>query len=182
MTKRHNHYEAAFEAYLRARRVAYVAVDEARRSCHGAESLKNLDFIVSPRSPQPQQTRWLVDVKGRHFPSGRSRQYWRNWTTADELRSLGRWESLLGEQFSATLVFAYLIRGDLAPLPAAQLFSFRGHWYGFLAVKLEHYLSNAKQISPKWDTWSIPPTQFRALAVPMDHLLLPTSPALASPA
>ena len=29
---RDNHYEAAFEAYLRARRLPYIAVDEARRS------------------------------------------------------------------------------------------------------------------------------------------------------
>ena len=32
MAKRDNHYEAAFEAYLRARQVPYVAVDETKRS------------------------------------------------------------------------------------------------------------------------------------------------------
>ena len=31
MTKRHIHYEAAFEDFIRSRRVPYVAVDEARR-------------------------------------------------------------------------------------------------------------------------------------------------------
>ena len=31
MAKRDNHYEAAFEAYLRDRRLGYVAVDESRR-------------------------------------------------------------------------------------------------------------------------------------------------------
>jgi hypothetical protein len=179
MTKRHNHYEAAFESFLRIRRVPYVAVDEARRSWHGEESLKNLDFIVSPgRANAPATQRWLIDIKGRHFPSGDRKQYWRNWTTADELRSLGRWETLLGEQFTAALVFAYLIRGDMAPLPLAQLFPFRGQWYGFLAVKLEHYLSWAKQISPKWDTWSIPPAQFRSLAIPIDTLLQSPTPNL----
>ncbi len=32
MANRNNHYEAAFEEFLRSRTVPYVAVDEARRS------------------------------------------------------------------------------------------------------------------------------------------------------
>jgi glutamyl-tRNA synthetase len=32
---------------------------------------------------------WLVDVKGRRFPSGdEQKQYWKNWSTRDDLRSL----------------------------------------------------------------------------------------------
>ena len=44
MAQRHNHYELAFEAYLRHERVAYVAVDEQRRSLIAGGSLKNLDY------------------------------------------------------------------------------------------------------------------------------------------
>ena len=45
MANRDNHYEAAFEEYLRSRGVPYVAVDEAKRSVlsNGA-SIKSLDF------------------------------------------------------------------------------------------------------------------------------------------
>ena len=32
MSKRSNHYEAAFEAYLRELRAPYIAIDESRRS------------------------------------------------------------------------------------------------------------------------------------------------------
>ena len=74
MANRDNHYEAAFEGYLRGRGVPYVAVDEAKRSVlsNGA-SIKSLDFIVS----SPGNTTWLVDVKGRRFPSGdEQKQYW----------------------------------------------------------------------------------------------------------
>ena len=67
---RDNHYEAAFEEYLRARQVPYVAVDEARRTLAGDASLKSLDFIVSSSSGRS----WLVDVKGRRFPSGEQKQ------------------------------------------------------------------------------------------------------------
>ncbi len=67
MANRDNHYEAAFEEYLRNRGVPYVAVDESKRSLLGnGASIKSLDFIVSA----PGETTWLVDVKGRRFPSG----------------------------------------------------------------------------------------------------------------
>ena len=79
MAKRDNHYEAAFEAWLRWLRVPYVAVDESHRAAaptpRGDErSLKSLDFIVSP-ADWPGS--WLVDVKGRQFPTAGC-QYWRN--------------------------------------------------------------------------------------------------------
>lgn len=66
MANRDNHYEAAFEEYLRGRGVPYVAVDEARRSLMSdGASIKSLDFIVTGGP-----LTWLVDVKGRRFPSG----------------------------------------------------------------------------------------------------------------
>ena len=76
---RDNHYEAAFEAFLRGRRLPYIAVDEARRSLVADGSLKSLDFIVSV----PGQLSWLVDVKGRRFPSGdEHHQYWKSSETS----------------------------------------------------------------------------------------------------
>jgi hypothetical protein len=181
MTKRDNHYEAAFEAYLRARTIPYVAVDETRRSLTISansdladptqQTLKSLDFIVSPLSLSGQRLgSWLVDVKGRRFPTGSSKQYWKNWSTADELRSLAHWESLFAGQFQSLLVFAYNVVGDQAPLPAEQLFEFRGGLYGFLGIRLDHYAGWSKVLSPKWQTVTIPAKQFRALARPCDEL------------
>jgi hypothetical protein len=169
MANRDNHYEAAFEEYLRSRGVAYVAVDEARRSvlADGA-SLKSLDFIVSA----PGATAWLVDVKGRRFPSGDDqKQYWKNWSTRDDLVSLARWESLFGENFRGLFVFAYDILGDRAPLPAEQLFEYRGRLYGFVAVPLSEYADFAHQISPRWDTVAMAAADFRRLARPLEGLL-----------
>ncbi|MEM9657888.1 MAG: HYExAFE family protein, partial [Planctomycetota bacterium] len=89
MANRYNHYEAAFEAYLRRRRVAYVAVNEQRRSRLEGGTLKSVDFLVSPAGG----VTLLVDVKGRRFPSGsRRREYWKNWSTWDDLRSMARWQ------------------------------------------------------------------------------------------
>ncbi len=175
MAKRGNHYEAAFEAWLRWQRIPYVAVDETYRSLvgdppqcgsrTGSRSLKSVDFIVSP---QAAAGRWLVDVKGRRFPTGSS--YWKNWSTADELTSLATWETLFGPRFAGLLVFAYNVVGDRAPLAADELFVFRGSLYGFVAIRLEHYTSWSLPLSPRWGTVSVPVAKFRSLARPAAEL------------
>jgi hypothetical protein len=169
MANRDNHYEAAFEEFLRKCGVPYVAVDEAkRRLLSDGGSIKSLDFIVSA----PGQGSWLVDVKGRRFPSGEvQRQYWKNWSTRDDLRSLAQWEMLFGAGFRGLFVFAYDVLGDRAPLPAEQLFEFRGSLYGFIAVPLVDYAGHARPISPRWDTWAMPAADFRRFARPLAELL-----------
>jgi hypothetical protein len=169
MANRDNHYEAAFEEYLRGHGVPYVAVDEARRSLlSSGASIKSLDFIVSA----PGQIAWLVDVKGRRFPSGdEQKQYWKNWSTADDLRSLAQWEKLFGPTFRGLFVFAYDVLGERAPLPTEELFGHRGKLYGFVAVPLSAYLGHARMISPRWDTLAMPTAEFRRHARPLDELL-----------
>lgn len=169
MANRDNHYEAAFEAYLRSRGIPYVAVDEAKRSVfsNGA-SIKSLDFIVA----SPGQKTWLVDIKGRRFPSGdEQKQYWKNWSTRDDIDSLAQWEQLFGPTFRGLFVFAYDVLGDRAPLPAEEMFEFRESLYGFVAVPLQDYAEYARPISPRWDTLAMPAADFRRLAIPMAELL-----------
>ena len=165
MAKRDNHYETEFEEYLRGRRLPYVAVDEARRSLVADGSLKSLDFIVSP----PGQTSWLVDVKGRRFPSGdEHHQYWKNWSTRDDLRSLAAWQTHFGSGFYPLLVFAYHIVGQRSPLPREEIFEFRGGHYGFLGVRLADYVPHARPLSESWDTVTMPTGLFRRVARPID--------------
>jgi len=168
MANRDNHYEAAFEAYLRQRGIPYVAVDEARRSILAdGESLKSLDFIVSSSGA----IAWLVDVKGRRFPSGdaETRHWWKNWSTRDDLQSLARWEALFGETFCGLFVFAYNVVGDRAPLPAELLFEHRGGLYGFVGVRRAEYAARCHPISPRWDTVAMPTEEFRRLARPLEE-------------
>jgi hypothetical protein len=162
---RDNHYEAAFEAYLRARRLPYIAVDEARRSLVADGSLKSLDFIVSPAG----QKSWLVDVKGRRFPSGdEHHQYWKNWSTREDLRSLAIWQQHFGSDFCPMLVFAYHLVAGRSPLPREQLFEFRGAHYGFLGVRLADYVPHARPLSESWDTVAMPTGLFRRAARPIE--------------
>jgi len=169
MANRDNHYEAAFEEFLRTQAVPYVAVDEAKRSLMSdGASIKSLDFIVS----SPGKTTWLVDVKGRRFPSGDvQKQYWKNWSTRDDLQSLAQWEDLFGPDFRGLFVFAYDVLGDRAPLPFEELFACRGSLYGFVAVSLLDYAAHARPISPRWDTWAMSASEFRRFAHPLAELL-----------
>ncbi|MGL4512928.1 MAG: HYExAFE family protein [Lacipirellulaceae bacterium] len=185
MAKRHNHYEAALEDYLRAERLPYVAVDERRRALDDDGSLKSVDFVVSgpviglatsdpspwsleSDAPPAHATRWLIDVKGRRFPSGEAHpQYWRNWTTGDELDSLVRWSRRFGAGFDALLVFAYHLVGERSPVPAEQVHYFRDEPYAFVAVRLGDYRRVVRPLSPKWGTVSAPVAEFRRIARPL---------------
>ena len=173
MAKRSNHYEAAFEEYLRARQIPYIAVDEAKRARLGGATLKSLDFIVSP-AVGPS---WLVDVKGRQFPSGnRQKQYWRNWSTRDDLRGLTGWQQLLGRNFQGLFVFAYQIVQDRSPVAQEHLFAFRDRWYGFVGITLSDYGRMARPLSAAWDTLSMPASSFRAAASAVDEFFFPAVP------
>jgi hypothetical protein len=172
MAKRDNHYESAFEAYLRDRRVAYVAVDEQRRSRIQGGSLKNVDFIVSPADGATL----LVDVKGRRFPSGQThKQYWRNWSTWDDLRSLARWQDQLGGQSLALFGFVFHVVGERSPVPPERLFVHRDRHYAMLAVRTADYIRFARPLSAKWQTVSMPAVLFRQAAIPFDDLLPQTT-------
>src|SRR5262245_49416394 len=168
MANRDNHYEAAFEEYLRRERLPYIAVDETRRSLVPDGSLKSLDFIVSP----PGGVSWLIDVKGRRFPSGdEHQQYWKNWSTRDDLRSLAAWHRHFGKGFCPLLVFAYHLVGGRSPLPREQLFEFRGDHYGFVGVWLSDFLPNARPLSDSWDTVTMPVGAFRRAAKSLSELI-----------
>ncbi|PQO46152.1 HYExAFE family protein [Blastopirellula marina] len=164
MTIRTNHYEVALEAFFRHERIPYIAVDERRRALLGSGSLKSLDFIATPSGGEMS---WLIDVKGRKFPSGRKNRYWKNWTTKDDLQSLSEWQRLLGPQFRGMLVFVYDVTGDLAPVPDRLLFPHQDRLYAFISVRLDLYLAWAREISPRWKTMSMPTVPFRQLAEPL---------------
>jgi len=168
MAKRGNHYELAFEAYLRKHRVAYVSVNEQRRSLTAQGSIKSLDFIVSPSNT----VSLLIDIKGRRFPSGeRHKQYWKNWSTWDDLGSMARWQDKLGTGSSSLLVFAYHIVGTRSPVEIEQLFAFRERRYAFLAVRVADYIQFSNPLSERWQTVAMPARLFRQAAIPFDSIL-----------
>lgn len=166
---RSNHYEAAFEAYLKWHRLCYVAVDEARRSQFGGVSLKSLDFIVYGAAG----ARLLIDVKGRRFPTGaegRQRRVWECWSTRDDIDGLEHWGKLFGPAYQGLLVFAYqVLPGVEVDEKAEDLWTWGGRRYLLRAVAAEDYRKHLRVRSPKWGTVCVPGPAFRAIARPFHH-------------
>lgn len=114
MAQRRHHYEQAFEGHLRARRVPYVAVDEARKALlpeAGAMSiwvttpeggttqtaLKSFDFVIYGKPGGPDSN-LLAEVKGRRVgrrpAGGRSPSHAEGARASVNVRRLDSWVTL----------------------------------------------------------------------------------------
>ena len=168
MVRRSNHYDAAFEEFLRAGCIPYVAVDEQRRALIEDASLKSFDFIVySETGPN-----LLVDVKGRQFPTaGKSK--WENWATEDDIRSLLHWQRVFGDEFRAWLVFAYQILGDheQTEFDNASVVRYREETYAFYGVSVDEFATAMRPRSTSWGTVTLPRRIFRELRLPVAKML-----------
>lgn len=169
MAIRSNHYDVAFEEFLRRRRAAHVVVDEQRRSLLQDASLKSMDFIVYSE----RHANLLVDVKGRRFPSGGDdgTHKWENWATADDLESLTRWEEVFGDGFRSVLVFAYDIRQPRWQSELAAPFEYRDRVYSFYGVWASEYREKMRMRSASWETVTLPSAEFRRLRRPIAEFL-----------
>ncbi|AMV24366.1 hypothetical protein VT84_08215 [Gemmata sp. SH-PL17] len=172
--KSDNHYEVAFDAYLRQCGAAVVPVVEARRSYIDVSEVKSPDFIVVG----PCAAKLVVDVKGRKFPGvgkgGKSRNIWQNWCEREDVESLIRWQGKFGDGFCGVLAFVY----DLAlhiELPAGtpDVFVFRGRVYLLRGVFVTDYRAHMRTRSPRWGTVHLSTDDFRALVKPISHFLAP---------
>ena len=166
MAIRSNHYDAAFEAFLRRHRVPHVVVDERRRALLAQASLKSMDFLVHP----PAGGTLLVDVKGRRYPTAGHGGRWENWVTADDVESLLAWEEVFGPGSTATFVFAY----DVAESHAGEfgaLFDFRGRRYAFYGVAAGDYRAAMTERSASWATYSVARGRFAGLRSPIEPFL-----------
>lgn len=166
---RSNPYEAAFEAYVQANGLCYVAVDETRRSVLGDTPVKNLDFIVLGLSG----ARLLVDVKGRQFPGGsadKPRYTWECWSTQEDIDGLTQWSALFGPDYLALFVFMYRVRPTVTlDGDPPDLWEHRGENYLLRAVPLADYRKHLRVRSPKWGTVGLPTAAFRDLARPFRY-------------
>jgi len=174
VAQRRFHYEQAFEHFLRANAIPYIAVDEAKRALSKAggnlddapRKLKSFDFVVySDRGPN-----LLVDVKGRKH-SGKTGKSLQNWVTRDDVDCMRQWAKLFGDGFEPA--FTFLFWCDAQPPDALFLdvFEHGDKWYAVLAITLSNYEMHMRQRSEKWGTVSIPAEAFHRCAVPMKELV-----------
>jgi len=170
---RSNHYETAFEAYLRDRRLGYIAVDESKRSTLDDDPVKSIDFIVHGLDG----AKLLVDIKGRKFPGGtpdKPRCTWQNWVAREDVEGLERWQERFGIDYQPLLVFAYFIHPDIdLKQGAADLWAWNGSRYLMRAVRVADYREHMRVRSPRWGTVHLPTAIFRELVRPLREFTHP---------
>ncbi|CAN5596516.1 hypothetical protein BH11PLA2_BH11PLA2_15020 [soil metagenome] len=168
--KRDNHYEVAFEAFLRSRKIPFVAVDEAKRTLLGNEKIKSLDFIIVG----PDDAKLVVDVKGRKYPSGSAEKptkTWQNWATLEDIDGLDRWATMLGGGFRGVIAFAYnIVPPFILPENTTDAFVFQGETYLMRAITSADYRKEMKPRSQRWGTVSLPAASFRNMVKPFTSL------------
>ena len=170
-----DHYERAVQDFLRSHDVPYLRVDQIKRSAFAGVKLKSFDLLIYPE----QGRNILADIKGRKWPYrvGRTRKYWENWVTADDLQGLTRWQEVFGEEFRSAFIFSYWLT-EAEDIPTGQgLHTFDGQKYGFLLVWLSDYTHNMRVRSARWRTLSMPTEPFKALAKPLEDVLWTKTPA-----
>ncbi|UCD74686.1 MAG: HYExAFE family protein [Phycisphaerales bacterium] len=184
MTQRRFHYEQAFEHYLRANRIPYVAVDEAKkallpagsgsavgeaadaRKANAGGAIKSFDFVVYAESRN-----LLVDVKGRMFGSAAGRSSLSNrrfesWVTLEDIEGLQRWQELFGGDFEAIFVFAYCLRQQPPDALFESVLSHGGRWYALREIALASYRRHMVRRSEKWGTVHIPAKVYHRISRP----------------
>lgn len=164
---RSNHYDVAFEAWLREARLAYVAVDERRRALLAEQSLKSPDFLVQ----SPVAGHLVIDVKGRKQLSGAQQRRWENWATQDDLTSLDAWETTFGGAFKSLLVFAYELSDQAEVSDQPEMLQFRGRRYSFYGVWAADYRQAMRDRSPRWETVWVPSRAYRDLRFPLTQII-----------
>lgn len=174
MANRHNHYEAAFEAYIRALRIPCVAVDEAKRAISGDVGVKSPDFLLYPGLG----TNFVVEVKGKRGKTAIGRRAWENWVTLDDLDGLARWQAMFGPGFRAVFCFVYAEKAGDFPLPPGDgSFTFRNRLYRFWGLELDEYVSHLRSRGPAWKAVAMARAEFRKRVRPLDDWLpVPTAP------
>ncbi len=164
--KRSNHYEAAFEHFLRTRGLPYVAVDEAKRALFATIEMKSFDLIAY----LPGRRNLLIDVKGRKARGGTRNWSFDPWITLDDLDALSAWQEVFGDGFEASFVFAFWL-GDVSNVNMFEGYYFRGRYYRFFAVYLADYRHYVRQRSQRWGTVTVPRGVFRDIAFEFDELI-----------
>lgn len=193
MQRRH-HYETAFESHLRARRIPYVAVDEARKALlpdpraiawsrgdDESAKLKSFDFVL-----YGQDNNLLCEVKGRRV-GARKINPRRNivrlvdepllfrppstrlesWVTREDVESLLRWEALFGSGFEAAFVFVYWCADQPPDALFAETFAHHDRWYAVRVAPVRAYRKVMKTRSEKWGTVDVPRREFEAISAPL---------------
>ena len=178
MAQRRHQYERAFESFLRARKIPYVAVNEAKKALlpdraalkiaapdAAPRTLKSFDFIIYGST-----VNLIIEVKGRRLAPPPKRPTTRprleSWVTLDDIESLGTWQTLFGPGYDPVFVFVYQCLAQPPDGLFQEVYEHAGCWYMLRAVRLSHYVQHMRTRSPRWRTVHLLADIFASISQP----------------
>ena len=154
---RSNHYEAAFEAYLKDKGLSYIAIDETRPALYGAKTLKNLDFIVHATLLRTcSSTSRAGDFRQAH-PT-KPRAVWECWSTSDDLEALDSLAPAVWLGYQGLLLFLYDIDPGSPACPTTSKISGVSAAIAICCGRSPPTIIKCTSAlrSPRWGTVSLP--------------------------
>ena len=165
-----NHYERAFENWLRDNRIKYTAIDQSKRKAFGKASVKSFDYLLYPAN----RPTIIAEVKGRTF-KGSSFENLAGlecWVLAADVDGLYHWQRVFGWDCRAYFIFAYKVENIDVDFDGREVYDLGRERYVFFVVSLDDYRSAMKLRSPKWKTVTLAADKFRKHSVGLEQLLL----------
>ena len=168
MPRHRNHYESAFEELLRLLKVHHLRIDESRRTLVKDHSLKSMDFLVTTS----QDYHLLIDVKGRQFPGSQGKgSKWTNWVFRDDVESMLQWQSAFGDPFRSAFLFTYQLTRNDCLEELESRFECDEKIYAFYLVWVDEFQTAMQLVSPSWQTFALPRSEYQKFRIPFFSLL-----------
>ncbi len=164
-----NHYEKAFESWLRERKIQYVSVDQNKRAVFKKVSIKSFDFII----PSKDRQILIVEVKGRKFTADslKKTSALQTWVSIDDVEGLENWQRIFGNHYKAVFAFIYKMELPEVDFGEYDYFVFNDNKYIFLIIPLDEYKKRMVLRSPKWRTVTLLTKDIKQCAFPANKYL-----------
>ncbi len=164
-----NHYEKAFESWLKDNGIQYLLVDQQKRTAFSRSKIKSFDFLFYT----PDSRAYIAEVKGRKF-SGKTFTAFGslpNWVTSDDIRGLENWVEIFGGRYQGLFVFTYELENIDVDTDGREIYEYLGRRYVFVAIRLRDYKKGAAKRSEKWQTVHLSAEFYKNCIIDADELI-----------
>ena len=166
-----NHFEKAFENWLKDSQVQHVQVDQSKRAVFARSRVKGFDILIYPKRLGADVL--IAEVKGRKYRGKGVENIGAlpSWVTIDDVQGLEKWEEMFGKGYSGIFVFVYELARVDVDTGGKEVFQSDNRRYFALGVRLADYRKHMKMRSPRWQTVTLSAADLRSCAVDLRTLL-----------
>jgi len=165
-----NHYEKAFESWLKDNGIQYLLVDQQKRTAFSKSKIKSFDFLFY----SPDRRAYLAEIKGRNFSGKTFTSFGTlpNWVTVDDVKGLENWAKIFGSRYQGLFVFVYNLENIDVDTDGREIYECRDKRYVFMAIALNDYQKGQTLRSEKWETVHLPAEFYKNCVINPDELIL----------